>query len=106
MRGRVSMFIVAFGLMLAAAVTGAFAVPRTATGEQAPSSSLIRVQDAPGIGDPQRCMTIRKCQYQRGGSFRGCISTYSCRVCRFVEAKCEIGGRSQNCREMRCTWGG
>ena len=107
MRGRLSTFILAFGLILATAMSGAFAVPRTAIEDQTPAAFVLQVQTGPnGIGDPQRCMTIRKCQFQRGGSFRGCISTYSCRVCRFVEARCEISGRTQNCREMRCTWGG
>ena len=91
MRGRLSTFILALGLMLATAMSAA---------------SVVHAQAGPAFSDQQRCMTIRKCQYQRGGSFRGCISTYSCRVCRFVEAKCDIGGRTQNCREMRCSWGG
>ena len=60
-----------------------------------------------GIASPQRdCQTIRTCRFERGGSYRGCLSSYTCRVCRLVKAKCEIGGRSQNCQEMRCTWGG
>ena len=60
-----------------------------------------------GLVNPQRdCQTIRSCRFDRGGSYRGCLSSYSCRVCRLVKAKCEIGGRSQNCQEMRCTWGG
>ena len=59
-----------------------------------------------GLIDPIRdCQTIRQCRYTKGGSFRGCISTYTCKVCRMVPAKCEIGGRTQNCREMRCGWG-
>ena len=58
-------------------------------------------------GASQRnCQTIKTCRYDRGGSYRGCLSSYTCRVCSFVRAKCEIGGRSQNCQEMRCTWGG
>jgi hypothetical protein len=62
---------------------------------------------APGLLVPQRdCQTIRTCRFDRAGSFRGCLSSYTCRVCRFVKARCEIGGRSQNCQEMRCTWGG
>lgn len=57
--------------------------------------------------NPQRdCQTIRTCRYTRGGSYRGCLSSYTCRVCRFVPARCEIGGRKTNCQEMRCTWGG
>lgn len=59
------------------------------------------------LDSPRRdCQTIRTCRFERGGSFRGCLSSYTCRTCRLVRAKCEIGGRSQNCQEMRCTWGG
>ena len=60
-----------------------------------------------GLINPQRdCQTIRTCRFERGGSYRGCLSSYTCRTCRFVKARCEIGGRRQNCQEMRCTWGG
>jgi hypothetical protein len=60
-----------------------------------------------GIANPQRdCQTIRTCRFERGGSFRGCLSSYTCRTCRPVASKCEIGGRSQNCQRIICTWGG
>jgi len=60
-----------------------------------------------GIVDPIRdCQTIRQCRFTKGGSYRGCISTYTCRVCKLVTTRCEIGGVTQNCREMRCGWGG
>lgn len=62
---------------------------------------------AAGVVNPQRdCQTIRTCRFDRGGSYRGCLSSYTCRVCRLVKARCEIGGRTSNCQEMRCTWGG
>ena len=107
-RSRISAILLAFALLLGAAATGALAVPSTNGAEQAPASLVEMAQFGPGGAvDPKRdCQTIRQCRFERGGSFRGCISTYTCRVCRFVEAKCEIGGRSQNCRELRCTWGG
>ena len=61
----------------------------------------------PGLFNPQRdCQTIRTCRFERGGSYRGCLSSYTCRTCKTVKTRCEIGGRSQNCHEMRCTWGG
>ena len=64
-------------------------------------------QTGPGLVDPQRnCQVIRTCRFDRGGSYRGCLSSYTCRTCRLVKARCEIGGRTQNCHEMRCTWGG
>jgi hypothetical protein len=51
------------------------------------------------------CQTIRRCNFSRTGSFRGCISAYSCRSCRLIPARCTIGNRSANCRQMRCNWG-
>ncbi len=74
--------------------------------------STVQAQSSQGVGpggliNPQRdCQTIRTCRFDRGGSYRGCLSSYTCRTCRFVKARCEIGGRRENCQEMRCTWGG
>ena len=60
---------------------------------------------APGL-DPQRdCMTIRTCNFTRGGAVRGCLSSYSCRWCRLVKAPCTVGRPSRTCQEMRCGWG-
>jgi hypothetical protein len=70
--------------------------------------SPAAAQQGPGGGvNPQRdCQTILTCQYARTGSFRGCVSSYSCRSCNFVTAKCAIpGGGRKVCREMRCGWG-
>ena len=65
-------------------------------------------QQAPGGGiNPQRdCQTLLTCRYNKGGSYRGCVSSYSCRSCSFVTAKCSIAGRRGGvCRELRCGWG-
>ena len=64
-------------------------------------------QAGPGgaINPGRDCQTIRTCNFNRGGSFRGCISSYSCRVCQLVAQRCSIGTVSRNCRQMRCTWG-
>jgi hypothetical protein len=60
----------------------------------------------PANVDPQRdCQTIRSCSFARGGAYRGCISSYSCRTCRFVRASCFVDGRRSTCQELRCTWG-
>lgn len=85
------------GAMLAFVVTGA--VMGTGSGAEAQSS-------ANGVSARRDCQTIRTCRFERGGSYRGCLSSYTCRVCRLVKARCEIGGRRENCQEMRCTWGG
>lgn len=64
-------------------------------------------QEGPGgLINPQRdCQTIVNCQFSKGGSYRGCISSYSCRVCRLVSARCRPGFTGRVCREMRCSWG-
>jgi hypothetical protein len=71
--------------------------------------TLAPAQEGPGgLLNPQRdCQTVVTCRFARGGSYRGCISAYSCRVCRFVAARCEIGGlaQRQRCHRIRCTWG-
>jgi hypothetical protein len=65
-------------------------------------------QEGPGgILNPQRdCQTVRTCNFRRGGSYRGCLSSYSCRVCRFVQASCRGLGRRGTCQKLRCGWGG
>jgi len=65
-------------------------------------------QEGPGgLINPQRdCQTIRSCNYRRGGEYRGCVSSYSCRVCRYVRGSCKGLGRRGVCRKLRCTWGG
>lgn len=58
-----------------------------------------------GAIDPNRdCHTILRCNYTRGGSYRGCISAYTCRVCRFVQDRCTVTGRESVCRRLLCTW--
>ncbi len=71
----------------------------------APLPALAQ-QSTPGVSPQRDCQTIRTCKFERGGPFRGCLSSYTCRTCRLVKASCEIGGRRENCQEMRCTWGG
>jgi hypothetical protein len=67
----------------------------------------VVAQEGPGdsISPGRDCQTIRTCNFNRGGSFRGCISSYSCRTCQLVAQRCSIGPVSRNCRQMRCTWG-
>jgi hypothetical protein len=72
------------------------------------SGASVNAQEGPGGAiNPQRdCQVVRTCNFEKGGTYRGCLSSYTCRTCRFVQAKCQVGGRSSNCRELRCTWGG
>ncbi|MGB4867021.1 MAG: hypothetical protein WBP38_14105 [Hyphomicrobium sp.] len=71
-------------------------------------SSPAAAQQGPnGAINPQRdCQTVLTCNYSKKGSYRGCLSSYSCRTCRFVTAKCSIAGSAGKvCRELRCGWG-
>jgi hypothetical protein len=58
-----------------------------------------------GLNAGRDCQTIRTCNFAGRGGYRGCLSTYSCRVCRFVRAGCFIDGGKRVCQQMRCTWG-
>jgi hypothetical protein len=66
-------------------------------------------QEGPGgsINPGRDCQTITTCQFKKGGSYRGCLSSYSCRVCTYVPAKCKIAGaKGRVCLTSKCTWGG
>jgi hypothetical protein len=58
-----------------------------------------------GINPNRDCQTIRTCNFARGGVYRGCLSSYSCRMCRFMAAPCRMDAGRRVCQEMRCTWG-
>ena len=57
-----------------------------------------------GLSD-RDCQVIRTCNFVRTGSYRGCLSSYSCRRCKFVAAPCYVDGSRRVCQRMRCTWG-
>ena len=58
-----------------------------------------------GLNPNRDCQTIRTCRYSTGGYYRGCLSSYSCRVCRFMRAPCRMDAGRPVCQELRCTWG-
>jgi hypothetical protein len=60
---------------------------------------------AQGVNPGRDCQTITTCQFQKGGSYRGCLSSYSCRYCRYVASNCVIGGTRKRCHKSVCTWG-
>ena len=78
------------GLGIAAAL--ALALPSPAHAQQA-------------VNINRDCQTLRTCNFTRNGQPRGCLSSYTCRTCRMLPVKCNIGGRTV-CREMVCSWGG
>ena len=52
------------------------------------------------------CQTVRTCNFSKTGAVRGCLSSYSCRMCRPVTVKCNLPGGGGKCQELRCDWGG
>ena len=69
------------------------------------AASSAMAQLVPPGASQRDCQTIRTCNFARGGLYRGCLSSYSCRVCRFMAAPCRIDAGRRVCQEMRCTWG-
>jgi len=74
--------------------------------------SAMAPASAQTIGtDPRNkhCQTLLTCNYARGGAYRGCLSSYTCRVCRPQPVRCSASdlatGRRQ-CTELVCSWGG
>lgn len=71
----------------------------------ADASSPVSAQQAVGIDPGRDCQTVRTCNFSRTARVRGCLSSYTCRTCRLVAARCSLAGRTR-CQEMVCTWGG
>lgn len=71
------------------------------------AAQLWTLAQASTIINGRRCQTVRQCRFRRGGLFRGCISAFSCRRCRFVRARCRIpgSGAARRCRRLVCNWG-
>ncbi len=69
------------------------------------AAAMAQTSQGAQINVQRDCQTVVQCRFRRGGVYRGCISAFSCRQCRFVRASCTIEGRRQICRRLRCTWG-
>jgi hypothetical protein len=76
-----------------------------ACGSLAMLASAASAQLVPPGASQRDCQTIRTCNYARNGSYRGCLSSYSCRVCRFVRTACSIDGTRKTCQQVKCAWG-
>lgn len=59
-----------------------------------------------GSNSGRDCQVVRSCNFARGAQVRGCLSSYTCRTCRFVKARCTVGNRGGRCEELVCGWGG
>lgn len=64
-------------------------------------------QEGPGgsINPGRDCQTVTTCNFKKGGSYRGCLSSYSCRACRYVASNCSVGGIRKRCYSSVCSWG-
>ncbi len=63
-------------------------------------------QQGPGVKTGRDCQTVRTCNFSRNGRPRGCLSSYTCRVCRTVVTRCNLAAGHTKCRQLVCTWGG
>ncbi len=87
-----------FSVVLLGALAGSLIAIHPAAAQQGPGGAINPNRD---------CQTLLTCNYAKGGRFRGCVSSYSCRRCSFVAARCVIGGgQRQVCRQLRCEWNG
>jgi hypothetical protein len=70
------------------------------------ASGLPEVRAA-GLEVGKDCHVILTCNFQRGASVRGCLSSYSCRQCQFVkQGTTSIDGVRRSEYSSVCTWGG
>lgn len=71
------------------------------------AAAPLKAQEGPGgaINPDRDCQTILTCNFRRNGQVRGCLSSYSCRQCRFVKSHCSVGRRRGVCRRLVCDWG-
>jgi len=73
-------------------------------------ASFVAAPDAEaqpaGLNVGRDCQVVRTCNFGRSGTYRGCLSAFTCRVCRFVPARCFVEGTQRVCQRLRCTWGG
>jgi hypothetical protein len=65
------------------------------------SSSILNGQ----LNGGRDCQVVRTCNFTKGGTFRGCLSSYTCRTCRLVASRCTVGSGRGTCQEMKCGWG-
>ena len=70
-------------------------------------ATAAEAQTAGGAPPSQKiCNTIRTCNFNRNAEVRGCLSSYSCRSCRFVPRCQTIAGRRLCDFQARCGWRG
>jgi hypothetical protein len=77
-----------------------------ASGLIASAAAPVASAQPAGLNPERDCQVVRTCNFGRGGTYRGCLSAYTCRACRFVRTACYVDGARRVCSRMRCTWGG
>jgi hypothetical protein len=62
---------------------------------------------APGSDAGRDCQTVRRCNFTKTGTFRGCVSAYSCRTCKVERTNCTFyaGPGRKTCNTLTCSWG-
>lgn len=75
------------------------------------AAAPVSAQGATTGTDPRNrhCQTLLTCNYTRGGVYRGCLSSYTCRTCRPQPVRCsasDIASGRTRCTELVCSWGG
>ena len=61
---------------------------------------------AAGIDAGKDCHVILSCNFRRGASVRGCLSSYSCRQCQFVShSVVSVDGLRRKEWHSVCEWG-
>ena len=69
--------------------------------------SAATAQTALGpVNQGRECQTVRTCNFDRNAEVRGCLSSYTCRSCKLVAAKCQVGAAQGICQRFRCSFGG
>ncbi len=58
-----------------------------------------------GLDAGKDCHNFRTCNFGKRGNYRGCLSTYACKACKFVTAPCTVDGQRKVCQRLRCGWG-
>ena len=71
-------------------------------------ANFALAQSLPGSFGPSQkdCQTIRTCNFARGADVRGCLSSYSCRSCKFVPRCQTIAGKRICDYQAQCGWRG
>jgi hypothetical protein len=86
------------GIVLTTVLVASFATAHA-------QSTAPTIGQGPG-SQGRDCQTVRTCNFARNAEVRGCLSSYTCRTCKFVPSNCRVGSTQGACQKLSCTWGG